>query len=47
MITTKWHILRQGQMLLYAFVREKGKTMNFAETNVVYAISLELEDAVN
>ena len=47
MITTKWHILRQGQMLPYAFVREKGKTVNFAETNVVYAISSELADAFN
>ena len=26
---------------------KKGKTMNFAETNVVYAISSELADAFN
>ena len=45
MMTLDWPILRQGQiwshMLLYG---EKGKTMDFAETIVVYDLKLATDD---
>ena len=34
-----WPILRQGQIVPYAFVWEKGKTMDFSENMVVYRMS--------
>ena len=36
-----WPILQQGQNLVpYAFVQEKGKTMDFSETIVVYDVKV-------
>ena len=43
-----WPILRQGQKLVpLAFVWEKGKTMDFSETIVVYDLKLATDDLID
>ena len=39
-----WPILRQDQIWSLMLVREKGKTMDFSETIVVYALKLATDD---
>ena len=41
---TLTYFTARSNMVLYAFVREKGKTMDYSETIVVYYLNLATDD---